>query len=381
MNCKSLVKRVMKNLRIDSEDTALISEVRIDLADTIRAMKLKAESVNKAVCLEVAETVQKVYDFSSLPSNSSLSVFTNTNDRLEITNAQSGIFTLTKQYKPISIEITVGGTWTAPPGTTIMTLLIEVLSGQGTVLYSGSNNVGDISPATFVITPEYSADICDRNFQVRVTLTSVEGTLTLGYIDDLKVTTSQNEVKLPDDWFIPLGIEFNANTSSTYKSVEVNPDTFVKTVVNNLDSDATLQTVYTPTEQVKPVVYNAIIYYLDTRADGVYLVYKNSFTGTIDVTYIAIENICCGDDDGAGISSAFVDAVVSGATVRGLKRIMLTVTEQVQMIAIRSLTKDYKFDYIENLKDYVGATQETITPILATPFMLGNFYDDDVEVW
>lgn len=384
MNSKSLIRRVFSNLRIDNEDTAMISEVRNDLADTIRAMKIKAESPNRSISIEVNNTISTTYDFTTLPDNSVIDTFIHNNDRLELETGYIGTFTLSKLHRPVEVKFDIGGSYAGTPAK-IMEGTFEVLSRQGTVLYTESFDVGIPLPITFTIDPAYPDTISELNvsdYQIRITLDgTVEPLFVSGYLDNLIITIAQEEVKLPDDWFLPLpnGVSFNENTNTSYRSREVSPGVFMQTQVNSLDSDATLQTVYEPTQEVKNVVYNTILYYFDTRLDGTYLVYKKAFTGSIDLNYVAIENLCLNDDDNVGVISAFVDAVVAGATIRGLRRKMLDTKDQVEILSIRILLKDYKAEYIENVKDYVGRVQETSNAILATPFTLGDLEMDRRE--
>lgn len=380
MNSKSLIRRVLSNLRIEDEDTAKISEVRNDLADTIRAMKLKAESPNRSVSIEVSDTVSTTYDFTDLPANSNIGVFTHNNDRLEMVVNDIAIYTLSKLSKPIAVTFDVGGSYNGMPLGNVIDGTFEVLSRQGTVLFSEDFNVGGVLPASHTFTPTYDDTVSYLNgYQIRITLDgTVEPLLIDGYLDNLIITISQEEVKLPDDWFLPLpkGISFNADTNTSYSSVEVSPALFIQTQVNSLDSDATLQTIYEPTQEVKPIVFNKILYYFDTRLDGTYLVYKKAFTGSIDLNYVAIDNLCLDDDDNVGIIAGFVDAVVAGATIRGLRRKLLDTKDQVEILALRILLKDYQGVYVEGIKDYTGATQETLNAILATPFTLGDLEMD-----
>jgi len=192
------------------------------------------------------------------------------------------------------------------------------------------------------------------------------------------ITTADSSKDLESDFYAALEVVFLNADSNRFFAKELlyeeylrwNPNvTLTTTSFNDLVTDATPRTTIWTMENFDNdgwIGYNIP----DALSVGVrrYIQWKPGFDGSFKVYYIVEPPAISDLTKTPGFTQVFHTVLVSGATMKGLRRMFKAAKTDVELIGLQTMYREFKQEFKEGAADFAGFINKTVSTMRVEPF-------------
>ena len=368
MNYKNLLDRVLYNLSIDDENSRDIFRVKQDVYDTLQQVYARSNYPlnTKTYNIKLHDEIVEEFDDDTYIENFTVSGdFVYSVNQLALNPSEYGKITITNIDNITDIKfnanaVNVGGGATSA--------IAKVISREGEILWDETVQL-TYANTDFTFTPAIENMPLGSTIEI-----AIDTLLDSAILYTVQYQSKNRELKLDDDAFLVRSMVFHKNDGTTLATQEL----------GSYDYNST-QVAYRPTDTgvlsccLSGITYtDKIIYHISPQPDGIWLKWKYEFEGYVEVTYNALPGCNMEDADVVPLNASFVDLLVYGATMRGLRRRLKGAQSEIELVGLRSEMFEYRSDYKSELKRFMSFSQSSVETKLIKPF--DYFQDRNMEM-
>lgn len=372
MEYKELLKEYFDNLDIKDVKSSDMRKARADFKNTLKVMYGRSKFPKKTYCEEFDSTRIELEDFSDTVL---LTGLTTSLPDTQIINGQlqfnaNGTVTYENNLSDLSqIVLTFAGS-----GATGATIIISIENQLGEVLFTDTQTYS--VDGDYIFTPGLTKKC---NMKVIITIEDIvfpSGITNLSLnLDSIMFTFAKHNLTLPSDMIVPSKVVFTSSEGYEIASSEILLEEYVAWIPFRLTNSESLTSQVT--DPIKRYVtrenflYDRTIGYLfRTDPSGISLWWKPAIRGKVTIVYSSLANIDIEEGKMDKALEAFSDALVAGATFRGLRRKLVTVdpTNKASFDSLVVSVRDFKAEFRNRQKDWIEFTKARATAVKIEPF-------------
>jgi len=196
----------------------------------------------------------------------------------------------------------------------------------------------------------------------------------------IPITSSVNEIIMPDNFYIPFEVVFLDTNNHLLKCKELQREEYMRWnkpntiltegeifVSNNLDTSVETVETANDLELQFSIGYN---FYYNNNSH--YVQWKPAINGTIRILYSKQPDELSLLNNYSEIDSVFAELIALGVTVRQLSRKLIGVTKQEELFGLQAALNKYSEEYKDILNSFNGYVNSNTSTPLVEPFDFMN---------